>query len=123
MYQLSSYYFFTLLKYLTMYVLVNSPHRQIWQSNLPKLSSSYYSKFHHVNSPYRLHSSNVAIGESGEAIHQFCCNSYHLYKILNYKSCNSTSNMAKMVQIVAIYVVAKLHVTFGVPICFSLKVA
>ena len=80
--------------------------------------------YFYINSPYRLHSSNVAIGKSGEAIHQFCHNSYYLYEILNYKSCNSTSNIAKMVQIVAIYVVAKLRVTFGVPICFSLgKVA
>ena len=67
--------------------------------------------YFYVNSPYRLHSSNVAIGKSGETIHQFCHNSYYLHKILNSKSFKT-----KMVQIVAICVVAKLCVTFGVAI-------
>ena len=45
-------------------------------------------------------------------------NSYYCYGIQNYQISTSTSINR---QIVAIYVIAKLWGTFGVPICFSLR--
>ena len=50
--------------------------------------------YFYLNSPYRLHSPNITFGESGKAIHQFCHNSYYLYKILNYKSFKYSKNVS-----------------------------
>ena len=61
MYQLSSYYFY--YYFLLLLILFK------------------FTMYVYINSLYRLHSSNVAIGESGKLIHQFC----QIVAILNYK--------------------------------------